>query len=147
MKKINIKNYSTEISSATSISNIEKLLIQIGVRDIKKRYNDLGLTSHIAFALPIDNRHLTFDLEAKVEPIYALFLNEYTRPTERSREICWEQSERTAWKLIHDWVQINISMILLDQGEPLELFFPKLNNGKETFYAKIKANDYKLLLS
>lgn len=145
-KKINIKNYTTQVSAANSISNIEKLLVSAGARNIMKRYGDDQTTMAIAFVLPMDGKQLTFDLEAKIKPVYNLFLEEYSRPTERSLEICLEQAERTAWKLIHEWVHVNISMIMLEQDEPLALFFPKLFDGKETFYARLKANDFKLLL-
>lgn len=145
-KKINIKNYTSSVPAATSISNIEKLLVQAGARDIMKRYDDDHNTKSIAFVLPVENKALTFSLEAKTKRIYDLLLAEYTRPTERSLEICLEQAECTAWKLIYEWVHINISMILLDQAEPLEVFFPRLHDGKETYYLKLKNNGFKQLM-
>ena len=145
-QKINIKNYTTQIAASTSIAAIEKLFVQAGARNIMSRYDDNGMTKAIAFILPVENRQLTFDLDAKIEPLYNLFIEEYIRPTERSYQICWEQAERTAWKLIHEWVHINLNMVMLEQGEFLELFFPKLHDGKETFFARLKAGNYKMLL-
>ena len=145
-KKINIKNYTSSVPAATSISNIEKLLVQTGARDIMKRYNEEGETKSIAFIMPVNGKALTFSLEAKTVEIYNLLLNQYVRPTDRSLEICSEQAECTAWKLIHDWVHINISMIVLEMADPLELFFPKLTDGKDTFYMRLKANDFKQLM-
>jgi hypothetical protein len=146
MNKVNIKNYTSSVIADNSIIKIERLLVTAGARDITKRYNEHHQACAITFMLPMNGHQLTFNLVARMDVIYDKLLAEYSKPTERSREICIEQAERTAWKLLSDWVEIQISMINLEQAEMLQVFFPYLHDGKETFYERLKANNFKQLL-
>lgn len=142
---MNIKNHTSEIPASTSQARIEKRLVSAGAKNILKSYDDNQTCNAISFILPVDGKQLTFQLPAKVEEIYNALVAEYTRPTPRSFEICRQQAERTAWKIISDWVDIQLTMIALEQAEVLQMFFPFLTNGKETFYQRIKNDDFKLL--
>ena len=56
-----------------------------------------------------------------------------------------DQAERTAWKIVQDWVEVQMSMIQMRQAEMLQVFMPYLWDGKETFYSRVKGDGFRML--
>ena len=58
-----------------------------------------------------------------------------------------EQAERTAWKFLADWVDIQLGLVELGQGEFLEVFLPYVYDPakQQTFFERIKESGYKML--
>jgi len=137
---MNLKNYSSTIEYQKSIESIKKLLIEYGAYSVIEKYENKEV-SGIAFVMPIDNKAMTFQLPARVSDIKNFLI----KTRRMSPENAYKQAQKTAWKLIHEWIQIQLTMIALDQAEPLELFFPYLTDGVNTYYEKVKANDFKQL--
>lgn len=59
-----------------------------------------------------------------------------------------EQASRTAWRLIQDWVEVQLSMVQMKQADFVQVFLPYVWDGKrnQTFYAALKECGYKGLL-
>jgi len=60
-----------------------------------------------------------------------------------------KQAERTAWKIMSDWVEAQMAMIELAQVEVMEVFMPYLYDSatKQTFFQMAKKNDFQRLLT
>jgi hypothetical protein len=147
---MNIKNYTSEVPADRSITEIERVLITLGARNIMKEYDGFGKVSSIAFSIPKEDVIVPIKLPAKTEAIKNLFLKEYkTAPSKDAIEKTTKQAERTAWKNIHEWVQLQATMIKLEQVEFMEVFMPyiySLEKGK-TAYQLMQEKGYQKLLS
>lgn len=114
-----------------------------------KQYGPEGELSDIIFSIPgpRNNAPVPIRLPANIEKCRSLLAEQVKRPRKGTMAKIREQAERTAWKLLSDWVDVQISMIRLGQAEPLEVFLPYLFDGhrQETFYASLKANNFKSL--
>lgn len=143
---INIKNYTSQIAMEASVSRIERLLVRSGGNNILKGYDKDRELESLQFSMLINGNTVLFKIQAHRDVISKLMLAEYTRPTAKSHEIIAEQSGRTAWKIISDWVEIQLTMVQLEQMEMAEAFMTKTLNSKgQTFFEVIKKDGFKLL--
>lgn len=140
---MNLKNYTTKISASNSIHAIEKLLIDFGAIGIMKEYSSTKAIVGINFILNINGFKMPFKLPAKIQETYVWLRKQKRKPPEKE---LLAQAERVCWKQMHEWVYLQLSLIELEQAEPLEVFFPYLSDGQQTFYQKIKGNNFKALL-
>ncbi|MFN8296762.1 MAG: hypothetical protein U0T69_11235 [Chitinophagales bacterium] len=143
-----IKNYTSTVPAATSISRIEQYLVEAGATDISKKYNEDKFCTGIVFRLMVNNMPLFFKLTAKTDACYKVLYAQYKRPTPDTRKNCAKQAEQTAWKIISDWVEIQLTMIRLEQVELMQIFLPFVYDASsdKTFFDKLKDSEYKQLL-
>jgi hypothetical protein len=112
-------------------------------------YDDNARVEGICFMIPIDGREMSFKLPAniaKCEEVLLASLSRRARP-ETKKKIP-QQAERTAWKILSDWVEVQMAMIELAQVEILEVFLAYVFDSQEgrTFFEQIKEKKYKALL-
>jgi hypothetical protein len=146
-KKSAIKNYTSEMNPATSISRIEDSLSAAGATDISKSYAN-GECTAIRFRILVDQVPHFFELPAKVEAVYNIFMDERIKKHDPAvKRACADQARRTAWKIVSDWVEIQLAMIKMNQAEVAQIFLPYAYDpaSDTTLYERIKKGGFKLL--
>ncbi len=126
---------------------IESKLVQHGARAILKTYDDDGRMVGMCFSLKVNSSEVRFKLPSRVancEKVLRANLSSKARP-ETIKKIP-AQAERTAWKILSDWVEAQMAMIELAQIEVMEVFMPYIFNGKQTYFELVKERKYKALL-
>lgn len=155
-----LKNYTSDVPVSQTIFRIEQVLIKCGVSGITKEYGPNSEVTAIRFQIPVNEREMTIRLPANAErALEALWLNyaDGDKITSDGKALQWsskrkkradfvEQAQRTAWKIVQDWVEVQISMIQLKQAETVEVFLPYIWDGKQTVFARIKESGYRALL-
>lgn len=141
----NLKNYTSTVSVRQSISNIEHKLAVHGASSISKWFDDCGCTAGLCFVLSSNGKTMTYKVPANVDKVEKRFLAKRSRPprTKEGKEKLRKQAERTAWKIMSDWIDIQLSLIEMDQVEASEIFLPYLFDGNETYYEYLKKNNFK----
>lgn len=146
---MNIKNYTSTVPASTSIGKIQKVLVELGATDISMKYDQVTkILMAISFRIVITGQiPMFFQLPAKVGPCFEVLWKDVKRPQPDTKKRIFEQAERTAWKIVSDWVEIQAAMILLEQAEPLQIFLPYVYDPSKdiTFYDRLKENKFKLL--
>lgn len=132
-----------------SISYIERELVMNGARNIVKKYDDKGRAIAVIFQLEkYGIPQIPIFLPAKVEACEKILLESVRKPQSGTLQRMKEQAERTAWKIVYDWVVIQMSMVRLGQAEMMEIFLPyAMINDKQTFYQYMASNNFKMLES
>jgi len=118
---MNLKNYTSGVSVSRTIMEIEKKLVEIGASGIMKNY-EAGKIIGIAFEIAVNDVSIPIRLPVRTKEVFKHFKE--NKPPGISAAKYPEQAERTAWRTILQWVEIQIQMILLGQAKFEEVFMP-----------------------
>lgn len=144
---MNLKNYTSSVPTERSVSMIEHCLVRAGAQHIAKTFDEKGNLGGIIFQIPVNTFPVTFRLPARWESCFKVMWDEVRKPRKGTEEKIRDQAQRTAWKLLSEWVEIQLSMIKLDQAEVIEVFLPYAYdvNKNQTYFEKLKGNGFKQL--
>ncbi len=148
-----LKNYTSNVPVSETIYNIEKVLIRCGVSGIEKQYDSNMKVNAVVFHIQPDPNAPRFTIRLPVnkdKALEALWLDyvDGDKMNEKGDAIHWnnrkkkrkvdfaEQAERTAWKIVQDWVEVQMSMIQTKQADFVEVFMPYLFDGKQSLYQR-----------
>jgi len=143
-----LKNYTSNVPASTTISHIEAYLASCNVSGISKQYEGgvpIAIFFHVEFP---NNQRYTIRLPAKVNEVHDYLWKEYVTNRKQPRlkkEDFLDQAARTAWKIQHDWVQVQMSLIKLKQADFRELFMAFLWDGKQSYYQSLAHGGFKQL--
>lgn len=159
-----LKNYTSEVPVTQTIHRIEQVLIKCGVSGITKEYGPSGETIAIRFHIKpgAEIPEMTIRLPAdRDKALDALWLDYVggdklnakgdaidgwgSRKKKRKQDFA-QQAERTAWKIVQDWIEVQMSMIQMKQAEYPEVFLPYVWDGRTTVYQRIKESGFRNLL-
>ncbi len=141
-----MKNYTSGVPVEWTIMRIESALVRAGASNIHKDYDD-GHLEAICFTIahPEMKQKLSVRLPADSKAVYDFMVSRVKKPHRGTMDRIREQANKTAWKIIQDWVEVQISLIEMRQAEFLQVFLPYIWNGKETFYNRLREGQFKLL--
>jgi hypothetical protein len=141
---MNLKNYTSSVPVVRTVYRIEELLAAAGAKAIGKNYEEGRLVS-LTFQLAINGRDHLIRLPANPTAVYDAMCADVKRPHAGTLDRIKDQSERTAWKIQQDWLEIELTKMKLRQTEPLQAFLAYLWDGEQTFYQKLKEGGFKQL--
>lgn len=156
-----LKNYTSEVPVSQTVYRIEQVLLKAGVTDIAKQYGANQKILAITFAIQFDeNTKTTVRLPVNEEQaIQALWMDyaDEDKLTPDGKSLIWsprkkksradfiQQGERTAWKIIQDWVEVQMSMIQMNQADFRQVFLPYIWDGKQSVYERMVTGGFKQL--
>src|SRR5580692_10543732 len=130
---MNLKNYTSGVPVDRTIARIEMLLAEAGAKAIGKNYHNQRLAS-LTFQLEISGRDILIRLPANPTAVYEALKKDCRRPRNGTLQKLLEQSERTAWKIQQDWLEIELTKIKLGQTVPLQAFLSYVWDGERTYF-------------
>lgn len=152
---MNIKNYTSDVPAGITINRIQTLLIAAKVNGITMEYGPESEIVALLFHVNLDRRY-SIRLTANVDQVQDTFWQDYVGTDKMTNDglgVLYngrsggkkkrkadflQQAERTAWKLQHDWVHVQMSLLMLQKVDFLQVFMAYLWDGKENFYQRIK---------
>lgn len=156
-----LKNYTSDVPVSQTIGRIDAVLIRCGVKGITKEYDGFGGVSAIHFHLEMAaEKVVTVRMPAKVKEAHDALWADYADGEDLSfdgtavrsgykkkrKKDFADQAARTAWKIVQDWIEVQMSMIQMKQADPVEVFMPFIWNGRATYYQAIRNSGFAGLL-
>jgi len=143
-----LKNYTSSVPAARSIAWIERKLADHKASQILKDYDPEARVASIAFIVPINGTKFPFKLPARVYECEKVLMGHIRRPRQDTVKRVKKQAERTAWKIVADWIDAQLALIELSQVEFMEVFLPYLYDPakKQTLFEMVRKNGFQKLL-
>lgn len=146
---MNIKNYTSSVPAETSIARIEFKLASIGASHVMKMYGPDRKVTAIIFNMPNGAKSypvkLPANLDSCFEAMWKHHCQTHSRPREETKNTIREQASRTAWRLVQDWIDVQVSMVVMQQAEALQVFLPYVWDGQQTYFESVKHGGFKAL--
>jgi len=154
-----LKNYTSDVPVDRTIARIEAVLIRCGVSAIEKEYGPTGEPVSLIFRMRVANGTVArVRLPADASKAEAALWGNYvdgealtadgklpwnSKKRKKRRDFA-EQAGRTAWRIVQDWVEVQLSMIQLGQAEVEQVFLPYIwdDRRKRSFYDAIRQDGY-----
>lgn len=137
-----LKNYTSSVPAHVSMAKIDRLLVEAGATDISKSYNSDKVCSAVKFRMEVNGQAVFFRLPANVDACFKVLWGAVRRQSAANKQNYIEQAERTAWKIVGDWVELHLAMIQLEQAQALQVFLPYVydHNSDSTLYDRVQGN-------
>jgi hypothetical protein len=91
---------------------------------------------------------MPFRLPARIKNVEKALKAQVKKPHQGTFARIEEQAERTAWKLLSDWIDVQISLIELQQAQFMEVFLPYVYDhaSNQTYFEKMEKKGFSHLL-
>ena len=144
---MNLRNYTSKVPASRSLENIERLLVDAGATHIARFYDGEKKVVGVLFQINMGGKPVTFKLPSRPDRVLKEMEKGRRRMRSESQKRLGEQAQRTAWKILFDWVSVQVSMVLLEQAEAAEVFLPYVYDSvkDQTLFERVKESGYKLL--
>lgn len=147
-----VKNYTTSVSAAKSISEIEEILLEAGVTDFMKRA-DASTRRYIEvmFQIQTADGAVSYRLPVRMGNVATMLADQYNREhsrTKRAPLFFQDQAYDTAWRILRDWVDAQVELIRIGMVRVEEVFLPYMlmGNGRTVYERFLDDGGMKLLM-
>jgi len=157
-----LKNYTSNVPVSQTIYRIQQVLIKCGASSITMEYGTTpGEVAAVHFTIPGATGNIKIRLPADKDKATDALWVDYVdgeKLTADGARLAWnprkkkikadfhEQGARTAWKIVQDWVEVQMSMIQMRQADTLQVFLPYVFDGTRTYYQALKESNFRGML-
>lgn len=153
-----IINYTTTVSADKTIGEITGILRANGAKRISQTYEGQRIAA-VEFALETPYGEQWYRLPARPQRVLVLLIAErnrgkrrydryYVDPESPPREMR-EQAERTAWRTVKDWIEVQFALVRAKQLEAAEVMLPyalvNVEGEETTVYQAFSEQRFKAL--
>jgi hypothetical protein len=139
-----ILNYTTKVAATRTASEIQELLARKGAQRVSVDYDSQGDPAAIEFMFHVHKQPVWFRLPCNVDGVFKAMSRDGSGVPRKLQSKA--QGQRAAWRIVKNWVEVQLAMIEANQMEMAEVFLPySIDREGHTMYARFKESQQKQL--
>lgn len=132
-----IANYTTRVNSASTISEITKMLVKEGARGIATEYDSSGHATALSFAVQAHGETQQYRLPVRIGAVQETLMNDGVERKYQS----YAHAESVAWRIVRDWIRAQLAIIATGMTKIDEVMLPyMLIAPGETLYDRYEVS-------
>ena len=136
-------NYTTKIPAEQTAAEIMSVLVKKGATDILTHYVPGGMATGLKWRMETANGPMGFALPINTDAVFEILTRDQVMKTNPPARM--QQANRTAWRIIKEWILAQMALIETDMVTVEEVFLPYMLTGKQTLYQALSNGDLKML--
>ena len=136
-------NYTTKIPAEQTASEIMSILVRKGATDILTHYGPGGMATGLKWRMESANGTMGFSLPINTDAVFEILTRDRVMKTNPGARM--QQANRTAWRIIKEWILAQMALIETEMVTVEEVFLPYMLTGRQTLYQALSNGDLKML--
>lgn len=140
---MSLLNYTTQIDSFKTISEIQQVLAKCGASAVLTDYDQNGYIVALSFKIKLGEQDISFRLPTDWRPVLTVLEQDYKVPKRLKTQ---DQAMRVAWRITKDWVEAQAAFIETMMVTTAQVFLPyAVTSDGRSLYQYVAENNQLLL--
>jgi hypothetical protein len=137
-----LKNYTTKVPANRSVQEIQDMLQKAGTTGVLLKYEKgTGRIEGLSFQIEFGNKKMGFKLPLQWREAQNVLASEGNRRAGDD-----DYAYRVAWRILRDWVDVQVALIEIKQVQLVQVFLPyAIQKNQKTVFENIVENPNLLL--
>lgn len=136
-----ILNYTTTVDSFKTVSEIEYILMKHKAKSIMKEYSGDQIVG-LSFLIDTGRQQIPVKLPVKINECHEILKMEKKNGS-RNVKATMDQAERTAWRILKDWVAAQMALLDIEMVKFEEIFLPYIvDTSGRTMFERLEQQQF-----
>ncbi len=139
-----ILNYTTTVDAYKTASEIEYMLMRHNVKSIMKDYDGERIVS-MSFLIDTGSRKVPVKMPVRTDECLRVLKKEKQSSPRKQIKDTIDQAERVAWRILKDWVEVQMALLDIKMVTAEEIFLPYIvDQSGRTIYEMLEEKQFLL---
>ena len=138
-----ILNYTTTIATEKTATEVQKKLAKAKAQAVLCEYDDDAVMCAMSFRIMTPYGLIFFRMPTKTQGVLKALKADDRVPRRLKTK---EQAAKVAWRIMKDWIEVQLALVDADMADMTEVFLPYAQNADgKTMYESLEQNGFKQL--
>lgn len=135
---------TTTVPAERTMHEIAAILQKAGALAITTTYGGRGTPAGLGWVMHTRHGRMRFAMPVNVDAVYEVLTEQRVFVTDDDRRRA--QAHRTAWRILREWVKLQLAIVATQMVDFEEVFLPYLMSGDQTLYRYLADSNFQPLL-